>query len=123
MITSPRSHWTITWGGGPNSIVGASHDYVYGKVLGGLVNTSLCGIRFEIDIKLKGSIVMYWFTLDGVYERGTVDVEIVNDALGVVGGNRILDTVTGPVFTYDLTLRRGERSRFDIISSLFDYSV
>jgi len=32
MITSPRSHWIIAWCGGPNSIVGASHDYVYGRI-------------------------------------------------------------------------------------------
>jgi len=111
IITSPRSHWNIAWCGGPNSIVGASHDYVYGKALGGLVNTGLCGLRFEMDIKQKGSIVLYWFTLDGVYEMGTVDVEMVNDVLGVVGGDRVLYTITGPVLTHDPTLRSGEKEQ------------
>ncbi len=105
MITSPRSHWTIDWYGGPNSIVGASHDYEYSEDWGGLVNTDLHGIRFEMDTELKGMVVTYWFTLDGVYEMGPIEVGIVNASPENVTGGRILDTVISPVFTYSLTLK------------------
>lgn len=105
-ITHPQSHWTIAWCGGPNSIVGTSHDYRYHEDLEGLTTTSLYGIRFEMDTELQGSIVTYWFTLDGIYEIGDVDVEIVTESPGDGGRTRILNTISGPVFTYDLALRR-----------------
>lgn len=75
MITGPRSHWTMAWCGGPNSIIGSSYDYSYGDNTGGLVNTGIHGILFEMKNELEGTVVTYSFTLDGVYDVGAVAVE------------------------------------------------
>jgi len=66
-----------------------------------------------MDTELRGMIVTYWFTLDDVYGMGVVEVGIVNASLENVARGRILDTVTGPVVTYSLTLRmEGEDSTY-----------
>ena len=115
MSTGSRTYWAIAWGGGANSIVGASHDYLYGKDLGGLVGTGLQGIQFEMEPASKGSIATYWFTLDEIYEMGAVSVGTNHGSPG--GGEQVLDTVIGPVVTYELTLRmegEGENSTYMI---------
>ena len=108
MITSQCSHWTIAWCGGPNSIVGASHDYVYGEDLGGESTTGLYGIQFKVDPWLQGTIVTYWFTLDVFYRMGAVEVGIANDSVEAVSGE-LLNTVTGPIVNYSITLSTKEK--------------
>jgi hypothetical protein len=103
MNTGSRAHWTIAWGGGANSIVGASHDYMYGKDLGGLAGTGLHAIQFGMETASKGNLATYWFTLDEVYKMGTVGIGTNYDPLR--RGDHRLDTITGPVVTYELTLK------------------
>jgi len=89
------SHWVIAWCGESASIIDASHPN--GVEYGTDPTTGVHWIKFNVGLEADESAI-FWFTLDKCYEASDVEVAIKP------GGNTPHSAVTGPIFSYSITL-------------------